>query len=139
MTTFFVKRLSSFKSIASVSAVTLALLATSQAALAHAHLQTAEPAVNSTVDTAPTSLSLHFTEGVDPHFSGVEVTGPMMANGGNKAAAIVAKKITLNATDDKNVIVALPAHLATGEYHVTWHALATDGHKTNGAYTFTVK
>jgi methionine-rich copper-binding protein CopC len=136
MPTFSTRRLPSLKSIASSSAVLLAVLATSQAAFAHAHLKTAEPAVNSTVATAPTSLSLHFTEGVDPHFSGVEVSGPATANA---TAPVVAQKITLNPADNTNMLVALPANLATGQYHVKWHALATDGHKTTGDYSFTVK
>jgi methionine-rich copper-binding protein CopC len=29
--------------------------------------------------------------------------------------------------------------LAPGVYTVTWHALAKDGHKTNGTYSFTVQ
>ena len=136
MPTFSHRRLSSLKSIATASTIVLAMLTTSQAAFAHAHLKTAEPAVNSTVATAPTSLSLHFTEGVDPHFSGVEVSGPTTASA---AAPIVAQKIMLNPADNTNVLVALPANLAAGQYHVKWHALATDGHKTTGDYSFTVK
>jgi len=136
MSTFPGRRWSSLKSAAiAVSAVT-ALLLTSQAAFAHAHLKNAEPAVNSTVAAAPTSLSLHFTEGVDPHFSGVEVTGPST---GSTNGPVIAEKITVSPSDNTNVSVALPANLAVGQYHVKWHALATDGHKTTGDYTFTVK
>lgn len=29
--------------------------------------------------------------------------------------------------------------LGPGAYTVEWHVLSTDGHKTNGSYTFTVK
>jgi len=133
------ERRSSLKLVAAAAAMLSALLGISTSAFAHAHLKTAEPAVNSTVDTAPKSLSLHFTEGVDAHFSGVEVSGPVMPGMANMAAPVVAQKIELNPADNTNVTVPLPAHLAAGQYQVKWHALATDGHKTNGDYTITIK
>jgi methionine-rich copper-binding protein CopC len=36
-------------------------------------------------------------------------------------------------------MVPLSETLAPGAYTVEWHALSADGHKTNGAFTFTVK
>jgi hypothetical protein len=35
--------------------------------------------------------------------------------------------------------VPLTGALARGLYTVAWHALANDGHKTHGTYSFTVK
>ena len=46
--------------------VTLALLAGSQTAWAHAHLKTATPAPNSTVHTVPEAVTIYFTEGSNP-------------------------------------------------------------------------
>ncbi len=44
-------------------------------AFAHAHLEKATPAVGGTV-SSPTELRLEFSEGVEPKFSKVTVTGP---------------------------------------------------------------
>jgi methionine-rich copper-binding protein CopC len=35
------------------------------------------------------------------------------------------------------ITVALPP-LKPGLYHVTWHAVSVDSHRTEGGYTFTV-
>jgi copper resistance protein C len=45
----------------------------------------------------------------------------------------------VGAGGDTTLVVPVTATLAAGTYTVDWHALATDGHKTNGSYTFTVK
>ncbi|EOH8598049.1 TPA: copper resistance protein CopC [Salmonella enterica] len=38
-------------------------------ARAHAHLKSADPAAESTVESAPGHLTLHFTEALEPEFS----------------------------------------------------------------------
>lgn len=48
----------------------------SQQALAHAHLKVQTPAADATVSSAPKVLTLNFSEGIEPNFSGVKVTGP---------------------------------------------------------------
>ena len=45
-------------------------------------------------------------------------------------------------TDPKNpkiLIATLPDKLDPGTYNVVWHVVATDTHKTDGSYTFSVK
>lgn len=111
-----------------VLATVMALLATP--AFAHAHLVSVVPANGATV-TAPASLVLTFSEGLVANFTGIVVTGP----GG--VAAIAAS--SLDPQDDKVLDVTLTAPLAAGSYSVAWHALSTDGHKTEGTYAFTVK
>ncbi len=111
--------------------VGLGLVAASAPALAHAHLKSAAPPANGTVAAAPTELDLTFTEGVNPRFTGVKLTGP----GG---AAVPTGASTLGKAGDTVLVVPVAAPLAPGTYTVDWHALATDGHKTNGRYTFTV-
>jgi hypothetical protein len=101
-------------------------------AFAHAHLKAATPAMDATVTTAPTHLDLVFSEGVNPKFTGVTVTGP----GGG---AISTGEAKLGPAGDKALVVPVSGTLAPGLYKVEWHALATDGHKTEGSYTFTVK
>ena len=99
---------------------------------AHAHLKTATPAMGATVATAPAELDLGFSEGVNPTFTGVTVTGPA----GAVAPTGTAK---LGPGGDTTLVVLVTGTLAAGTYKVDWHALATDGHKTNGTYTFTIK
>ena len=101
-------------------------------ASAHAHLKTAMPAADSTVATAPSELRLGFTEGVNLKFTGVSVKGPAGTPVSTGAAS-------LTPGDDKVLVVPVSGPLAPGTYKVDWHALATDGHKTDGSYGFTVK
>ena len=101
-------------------------------AFAHAHLKAAMPAMDSTVATAPTQLDLDFSEGVNPKFTGVKVTGP----GG---AVVQMGEAKSGPAGDKGLLVPISGTLSPGSYKVEWHALATDGHKTEGSYSFTVK
>src|SRR5262245_7582647 len=48
-------------------------LAGAGTALAHADLASADPAAGTTVKTAPTAISITFTEEVEPKFSSIEV------------------------------------------------------------------
>ena len=107
------------------------LLGSIAAASAHAHLKIATPAPDSTVAALPTELRLGFTEGVNLKFTGVAVTGP--------AGAVPTGAAALAPGDNKILIVPVSGPLAPGSYKVDWHALATDGHKTDGSYGFTVK
>jgi methionine-rich copper-binding protein CopC len=108
-----------------------AMLVSSQA-FAHAHLKAATPAAESTVQNAPAALTLKFTEGLELKFSGVKVSGPGQAD-------VAIGTATLDPKDDTLLNVPLPKTLAPGQYQVQWHAVATDGHKTNGTYRFTVQ
>ncbi len=99
-------------------------------AFAHAFLVRAVPGVGSTVKSAPSQLTLYYTEGVVPHFCRVSVTGP----GG---AAVAAGRPHTASGHPTVLLVRLP-HLAPGLYTVTWHAVATDTHRTQGRFRFTV-
>jgi len=99
--------------------------------LAHAHLTQQVPAADSVV-TAPQALTLNFSEGIEPGFSGVVVTD---------AQKQVIKTGTAT-RDEKNkaqLTVPLEQTLASGTYQVDWHVVSVDGHKTNGSYHFSVK
>lgn len=98
-------------------------------AWAHAFLKTASPAVGSTVSQAPSQVVINFTEGVIPRFSTITVrnaqgqqveTGKPHLVGGDTHLAVDLKQ------------------LAPGTYTVDWHATATDTHKTDGSFHFTV-
>lgn len=113
------------------SCIILGLVATTSPALAHAHLKKAVPATDGTVASAPSELDLSFTEGVNLAFTGVTLTGPDHANVPLGAASL--------RDGDTTLVVPVTGRLAPGTYTASWHALARDGHKTDGHYTFTIK
>jgi len=110
-------------------ALTLLLAAASSPALAHAHLVSAAPAANAAA-SAPTQLTLKFSEAIELSLSGVALTG----SGG----AVATGAASLDAKEGVTLTAPLDAPLAAGKYHVEWHVLARDGHRTKGAYDFTV-
>lgn len=114
------------------SACVLAAGLLSQQALAHAHLKTETPAADSQVSVAPTELTLGFSEGVEPSFSKVQLSGP-------DHQPVKIGDFKLAAKDNTQVLIGLPAPLASGKYVVSWHVVSVDGHKTQGTYGFTVK
>jgi len=99
-------------------------------AMAHAHLKSAVPAADGTVKAAPSELDLTFSEGLNLKFSGVKVTGP------NKASVKTGEGMLMNS--GTTLMVPVTDKLSAGKYTVEWHALSTDGHKTNGSYSFTI-
>jgi methionine-rich copper-binding protein CopC len=105
------------------------LLAASQA-VAHAKLEAATPAADSTVD-APKVIQLHFSEAVEASLSRLK-----LAAGGDIAIAIVPMKDT---KDPTTLSIRPIAALKPGTYTVTWSVVADDGHRTRGTYTFTVR
>lgn len=116
---------------------TLPLIATAALALAaatpawaHALLRAAEPAVGSTVAHAPAELKLTFSETVEPAFTRVDVVD-------SHGARVDAGSLQLDPADAKRVLVPLKP-LIPGVYTVRWHATATDTHRTQGSFRFTV-
>ncbi len=97
---------------------------------AHAFLKKASPAVGSTVPAAPAELTIEFTEGVEPDFSTIAVV-----DGGG--ARLDSGTVHLAPGDDTHLAIGLKP-LPPGTYKVTWHATATDTHKTEGSFSFTV-
>nr|WP_237657414.1 CopC domain-containing protein YobA [Serratia fonticola] len=103
----------------------------SQQALAHAHLKVQTPAADATVSSAPKVLTLNFSEGIEPNFSGVKVTGP-------DNAVVKTGKLDLDPSNNTQINVPIESDLAAGKYQVSWHVVSVDGHKTKGQYSFTV-
>ncbi|UXU91713.1 copper homeostasis periplasmic binding protein CopC [Burkholderia sp. S-53] len=102
-----------------------------QAAQAHALPKTQEPAANATLSSAPHAVTIDFSEALEPAFSSIAVTdshGQSVADG----------KSAVDAGNRKRMHVAL-AGLTAGTYTVAWIAVASDGHRTKGRYTFTLK
>jgi methionine-rich copper-binding protein CopC len=107
-----------------------ALLFVPSLASAHAHLQEAIPAAGRTVPAAPAELRLDFSEGIEPSFTRVAVTGP-------SGVPVAVGALHVDPADNKHLLVPVPT-LPAGRYTVSWHAVAVDTHKTYGTYSFTV-
>ncbi|TFB20716.1 CopC domain-containing protein YobA [Lelliottia nimipressuralis] len=99
--------------------------------LAHAHLKQQIPAADSLV-TAPQALTLNFSEGIEPGFSGVVVTDA-------QKQAIRTGTATRDEKNKAQLTVPLEQTLTSGIYQVDWHVVSVDGHKTIGSYYFSVK
>jgi copper resistance protein C len=102
----------------------------SGAALAHAFLDHALPAVGATVAQAPAEVTIWFTQGLEAAFTGAEVTnaaGQRFDTG----------QVAIDPKDPQELHVPLRP-LQPGEYKVTWHALSVDTHRTTGDFSFTV-
>ena len=117
------------------AAATAALALAAGPAFAHAKLLSevpvAEDGASAASDTAPvTELRLSFSEGINGAFSKAVVKDAM--------GMTIDGKATLDARDDKILVVTFAMPLAMGEYTVDWTAVAGDGHKTNGTYRVSV-
>lgn len=105
---------------------------TTPVVFAHAHLQHQYPASDVAVDAAPQALTLNFSEGIEPRFSGVTLTD-------EKQQPVATGAVTRNEKEQTQLIVPLVSSLAAGTYQVRWHVVSVDGHKTEGSYRFSVK
>ena len=115
------------KLLLAAAAISIALVGQ---AMAHAHLKSAVPAADGTVKSTPLELDLTFSEGLNVKFSGVKITGP------DKATVKTGEAMLMNS--GTTLMVPVTDQLAPGKYTVEWHVLSTDGHKTNGNYSFTI-
>ncbi|WP_130835230.1 CopC domain-containing protein YobA [[Erwinia] mediterraneensis] len=104
----------------------------SQAALAHAHLESQYPAARAVMESSPQALTLTFSEDVEPAFSSVEVQN-------SQQQKMSTGKVQRNGREHNQLIVPLTQPLPAGNYQVNWHVLSVDGHKTKGSYDFSVK
>ncbi len=109
---------------------TAALLFIPALAAAHAHLLTARPAAGSIVATAPKTLDLAYSEAIEPALTNVIVTD-------KTGAHFETGVLRPDPADARNVSVGLKP-LPRGTYTVTWRAVSTDTHKTQGNFHFTV-
>lgn len=96
-------------------------------AVAHAMLERQSPSAGAVLAAPPAAIRLSFSERLEPVLSGISLAG---AGGHSVAAAppeIDGQTMTLRLTK-----------LPPGKYHVSWHAVSVDTHRTEGGYDFTV-
>ena len=105
------------------------MLAGATAASAHAALLSTDPAQNTVVQTAPTEVTLHFSEQVTLSADDLRVfdaAGKRVDSGPTGHAG----------SDDTTAQVKLAPDLAQGTYTVAWRAISADTHPVSGAFTF---
>ncbi|MFI5012657.1 MAG: copper homeostasis periplasmic binding protein CopC [Hyphomicrobiales bacterium] len=108
------------------------VLTVSDAAIAHALLVKAVPAVGGAISAAPPEIKITFSEAVEPRFSGIAVKG---ADG----RAVATAAASVDPADHATLIVPVKAALQPGTYKVSWHVVSIDTHATQGGFSFEVK
>lgn len=99
-------------------------------ASAHVFPQHQEPGAGANV-TSPPQVKITFDGPLEPAFSTLTVTDATGKQANLAKAAVDPEQPAV-------ISVALPA-LAAGRYTVHWAAVADDGHRTHGDYSFDVK
>ncbi len=107
----------------------IALLATPALLFAHAHLVKSSPAANASLDTAPTTISLWFSEQPETRFTTVQLLD-------SAGAQLPLGPPTGIAQNGVSLTITRP--LSAGLYSIVWRTAASDGHATNGKFSFRV-
>ncbi|AJP59333.2 hypothetical protein UC34_01955 [Pandoraea vervacti] len=110
-------------------ATAIGLTCLSQGAWAHAHVASSEPAAQATVE-APKAVRVTFDSVLEGALSKLTVVDA-------KGKPVTGAKPELDAAR-KTLTLTVPA-LAAGDYQANWVAVASDGHRTQGSFKFTVK
>jgi copper resistance protein C len=97
---------------------------------AHAFLDHADPRVGSTVQAAPRTVTLWFTQDLEPAFSGVQVRDASGARVDDGKASF--------GVGGRNVMRIALKSLSPGTYTVSWRVLSVDTHTTEGTFSFHV-
>jgi methionine-rich copper-binding protein CopC len=106
----------------------LAVLLPGTPAWAHAQLVSADPIKDAALATAPTAVTLTFSERLNPDFTTIVISD----------AAKQRVPASAPTTDTVAGSVALTQPLSNGPYLVAYRVVSVDGHTVQGSYTFTV-
>ena len=116
--------------IAAAAVLAVAVTRGAVTANAHAFLDHSSPAVGSSLPSAPSAVTMWFTQQLEPAFTTATVTD----QAGNPVDTGPAQ---VDAKDPTELRVPLKK-LPPGTYTVAWHALSVDTHTTTGHFVFTV-
>lgn len=100
--------------------------------LAHAHLESSEPAAGAQLAESPQQVTLDFSEGIEAGFSSFS----LHADGEDGPEIALDDPRTEDGS--RRVILGLPETLEAGSHVVIWEVLAEDGHTTSGKLRFHV-
>jgi methionine-rich copper-binding protein CopC len=107
--------------------IPLLLLLAAGEASAHAFLDHAEPRVGNKVVSPPREVTLWFTQKLEAAFSSVTVTNASGERVDTGKPRVSGNQMSVGLRPGGN-----------GTYHVTWHVLSVDTHRTDGNFTFQV-
>lgn len=117
----------------------LALAATTPAtALAHVELSASTPAAGSEAK-APKTVTLSFTQPVDPASTAVALVMTAMPGVANHGEMPIRNFTADWSEDGRTVTLNLRKPLPAGSYEVRWQAAAADGHAMSGTVAFAVR
>lgn len=111
-------------------AVFLSAMTFASVALAHVFPQHQEPGAGASI-APPPEVKITFDGPLEPAFSTLTVTDAAGKQANSAKAAVDPQQPAV-------ISVALPPLIA-GHYTVHWAAVAEDGHRTHGDYSFDVK
>lgn len=97
----------------------------------HIELESAQPAPDDTIDTAPAALRLRFTAFIEPAYTSLTLTGPA-------GDQVVTGRIVFVEGSDREFTAAVPPLVRSGVYRVSWRTAGADGHVLEGSYSFTL-
>jgi methionine-rich copper-binding protein CopC len=110
-----------------IGVISLLFLLAPGEASAHALLDHADPRVGNTVASPPREVTLWFTQKLEPAFSGITVTNAAGQRVDSGKARVNGNQMSISLRPG-----------GSGTYHVNWHVLSVDAHKTDGNFTFQV-
>jgi copper transport protein len=114
--------------IAAISAAVM-VLATPALLFAHARLVRSSPAANAVLDSAPTTLGLWFSERPEPRFTAIQLVD---------SAGLAIPLAAPASVEQNGLTLAITRPLTPGPYSVVWRTAASDGHATNGNFSFRI-
>lgn len=99
---------------------------------AHANLIDSTPSPGTTLQTAPQTLQLTFTEPLEPAFLRLRLFD-------STGAVLPLSEITVQPDSPVTATAIFPPDLPHGLYTISWRVVsAADGHATEGAFTFAI-
>jgi len=105
------------------------VLATPAVLFAHARLVRSSPAANAVLDSAPATLGLWFSERPEPRFTAIQLLD---------SAGSAIPLGPLKSVEQNGLTLAIARPLTPGRYSVVWRTAASDGHATNGNFSFRI-
>ena len=120
-----------FRKLMTTTLICAAFALSATVAEAHPRLKTATPAPGAKLASAPTMITMRFSEGLIGTFSGLDLRDAS----GRK---VLVGRAMLDANDNTKLSVPIKERLKAGRYSVAWHAVSVDTHRVAGNYSFKV-
>ena len=105
---------------------------------AHTQIVASSPAAGSTV-ARPRSLTLTFSEAVNPATAAASIVMTAMPGVSNHGEMVIRNFTTSWSNDQRTLTLTLRQPLSAGSYDVRWQAAGADGHRMTGTVSFTVR